>query len=78
MIIGQFQVTGKLTPDSGSFFLTYTQFKKSVPSKYIKGVPQKMSFSDFLALTDVFLGFWTATPWLTFNLNGGCWTDILL
>ena len=36
-----------------------------------------MSFSDFLALTDVFLGFWTANPWLTFNLNGGRRTNIL-
>ena len=32
-IKGQFQVTGKQTPDSGSFFLTYTQFKESVRRK---------------------------------------------
>ena len=40
--------------------------------------PTKMSFSVFLALTDVFKGFWTATFWLTFNLNGGRRTHILL
>ena len=42
------------------------------------GVPQKMSFGDFLALSDVFWGFWTATTQLTFNLNGGRQTDIFI
>ena len=46
-------------------------------SIYIQGVPQKMSFGDFLALTDVFYKFWIATSWLTFNLNGSRRTDIL-
>ena len=48
------------------------------PLIHIQGVPQKMLFSDFLALTDAFWGFGTATSWLPFNLNGGRQTDILL
>ena len=35
------------------------------------GVPQKMSFSVFLALTEVFWGIRTATAQFTFNFNGG-------
>ena len=37
-----------------------------------------MSFSDFLALTDVFWGGMNRDSLVNFNLNGGRRTDILL